>query len=68
MAQAALGAEDISEPVVYLLRKYGVAFCLTAGEMQKITFDSQSTLAAQVAVSTYRAALTELLRKKGVSI
>ena len=26
MAQAALGAEDISEPVVYLLRKYGVAF------------------------------------------
>ena len=68
MAEAALAAEDNSEPVVYLLRKYGVAFCLTAGEMQKITFDNQPTLAARVAVSAYRAALTELLRKKGVSI
>ena len=68
MAETALAAEDISEPVVYLLRKYGVAFCLTAGEMQKITFDRQSTLAAQVAVSARKAALTELLRQKGVSI
>ena len=68
MAEASLAAEDISEPVVYLLRKYGVAFCLTAGEMQKIAFDRQSTLAAQVAVSARKAALTELLRQKGVSI
>ena len=68
MAETALAAEDISEPVVYLLRKYGVAFCLTAGEMQKIAFDRQSTLAAQVAVSARKAALTELLRQKGVSI
>ena len=67
-AEAALEAEEISEPVVYLLRKYGVAFCLTAGEMQQITFDKQSTLAAQVAVGSQKAALTALLKQKGVSI
>ena len=68
VAEASAAAEEISEPVVYLLRKYGVAFCLTAGEMQTVKFDKQSTLAAQAAVSSYRAALSALLKQKGVSI
>lgn len=67
-SQAALNAGEVSEPVVYLLRKYGVAFCLTAGEMQKIIFDEQSTLAATVMVGGKKAALAALLKKKGVSL
>lgn len=67
-AQAAQNTGDVSEPVVYLLRKYGVVFCVTAGEMQKMIFDPQSTLAASIVVSNKKAALAELLKKKGVSL
>ena len=67
-SQAARDTGDVSEPVVYLLRKYGVAFCVTAGEMQNIRFDQQATLAATVVVSTKKAALSALLKQKGVSI
>lgn len=66
VAQADNG--ELSEPVVYLLRKYGVPFCVTAGEMQKILFDKQSSLAATVQVSSQKAALGALLKQKGVSL
>ncbi len=64
-AQAAGDTGDVSEPVVYLLRKYGVAFCVTAGEMQHIQWDKQGALAATVVVSTKKAALSALLKEKG---
>ena len=66
-AQAAANTGEVSEPVIYLVRKYGVAFCVTAGEMQKILFDSSSTVAKTMVVSGYRAALSALLTKKGVT-
>ncbi len=67
-SQAAKNTGDVSEPVIYLLRKYGVVFCLIAGEMQKIVFDKQSTLVATIPVGSKKAALAERLKKKGVSI
>lgn len=66
-SQAAVHTGEISEPTVYLVRKYGVAFCVTAGEMQKIIFDSQSTVAKTIVVSQQKAALGELLSQKGVT-
>lgn len=57
---------DISEPVVYLLRKYGVPFCITVGEMQKIQFDSSASLAATVSVTEEKRALDQLLSEKGM--
>lgn len=66
-SQAALSTGEVSEPVVYLVRKYGVAFCVTAGEMQKIIFDSAATVAKTLVVSGYKAALGELLSQKGVT-
>lgn len=68
MAAAAASTEDISEPVVHLLRKYGVAFCVTVGEMQKIEFDKQAVLVETLNVSSRKAALSALLKQKGVSI
>ena len=68
LAAAAGEAGDISEPVVYLLRKYGVGFCLILPEMQKVQFDKQSTLAAELSVSSKKAALSALLKEKGVSL
>ncbi len=70
IARAASQADtgEISEPVVYLLRKYGVPFCVTAGEMQKILFDKQSNIAAVISVSAQKAALGTLLKQKGVSL
>ncbi len=68
LSEAALETGDVSEPVVYLLRKYGVAFCVTAGEMQKIKFDRQAVLAASVTVPAKRAELAALLKRKGVTI
>lgn len=68
VSQAVLDTGEISEPVVYLLRKYGVAFCLTAGEMQKICFDKQSTVAETVVVNEKKAALAALLSEKGVKL
>jgi hypothetical protein len=67
-AQAAADTGELSEPVVYLVRKYGVAFCVTAGEMQKIIFDSQSTVAETIVVSKHKAALGALLNGKGVKL
>lgn len=66
-SQAAVHTGEISEPTVYLVRKYGVAFCVTAGEMQKVIFDSQSTVAKNIVVSQQKAALGELLSQKGVT-
>lgn len=66
MARAVAAAEDISEPVVYLLRKYGIPFCITAGEMQKIIFDSSASLAATISVTVQKAALSALLAEKGI--
>lgn len=66
-SQAAVHTGEISEPTVYLVRKYGVAFCVTAGEMQKVIFDSQSTVAKTIVVSQQKAALGELLSQKGVT-
>ena len=67
-ADAAVSSGDIAEPVIYLVRKYGVAFCVTASEMQKIRFDEQSTLALELSVSGKKTALSALLREKGVSL
>ncbi len=67
-AVARAGAGEMAEPVVYLVRKYGVPFCVTGGEMQTIIFDEQSSLAATISVSSQKAALSALLKKKGVSI
>ncbi len=67
-AEAAADTGDFSEPVVYLLRKYGVAFCVTAGDMQPIAYDKKSTLAAAVAVAEKKAALNSLLSEKGITI
>lgn len=64
---AVANTQDISEPVVYLLRKYGVSFCVTAGEMQKIVFDSSATLAATVSVTVQKTALRTLLVEKGMT-
>ena len=66
-SQAAVHTGEISEPTVYLVRKYGVAFCVTAGEMQNEIFDSQSTVAKTSVVSQQKAALGELLSQKGVT-
>ena len=63
-----MNAMEISEPVVYLVRKYGVAFCVTAPEMQRIWFDRQSTLTLTLSVSEKKAALAALLKQKGVSL
>ena len=68
MAAAAADTGELSQPVVYLYRKYGVAFCVTAGEMQKIQPDRQAVQAAVLNVSQLRAALTGLLKEKGVSV
>lgn len=65
VSQAAVAAEDLSEPVVYLLRKYGVPFCITAGEMQKMIFDSSAALAVTVNVAELKSALGALLQEKG---
>ncbi len=65
VALAVAAAEDISEPVVYLLRKYGVPFCITAGEMQKMIFDSSAALAVTVSVTEQKTALSALLSEKG---
>jgi len=65
-AEAAASTGDISEPVVYLLRKYGVSFCITAGEMQKLNFDTKAALAAKIPVGHRKAALSALLKQKGV--
>ncbi len=66
VACAVAAPQDISEPVVYLLRKYGVPFCVTAGEMQKIIFDNNCTLVATVSVTQQKAALGALLMEKGI--
>jgi hypothetical protein len=67
-AQAAQDTGDISEPVVYLVRKYGVAFCVTAGEMQKIKFDAQTIQAETLVVGEKKAALGALLSRKGARL
>jgi DNA-binding transcriptional MerR regulator len=66
LSQAAVQVEDISEPVIYLLRKYGVPFCVTAGELQKLKFDSNATLVTTVSVGAQKAALGALLAEKGI--
>ena len=68
MAEAAADTGELDEPVVYLLRKYGVAFCLTAGELQELKFDRQSVPVTRLEVNEKKAALTALLRQKGVSL
>ncbi len=65
-AQAVKDTGEVSEPVVYLVRKYGVAFCVTAGEMQRILFDRDSTVAETIVVGEQKAALGALLKQKGV--
>lgn len=57
---------EISEPVVYVVRKYGVPFCITVGEMQKIQIDCDAALAATVSVSQQKRALDTLLGEKGM--
>lgn len=64
-SQAAVDTGEVSEPVIYLARKYGVAFCVTAGEMQRVIFDKQATVAKTIVVSKYKAALGEMLSRKG---
>lgn len=67
LAKAAMDVnEDISEPVVYLLRKYGVPFCVTAGEMQKVIFDSSAAMVVKISVSEKKQSLGALLKEKGV--
>lgn len=67
MARAVAGADpEMSEPVVYLMRKYGVPFCITAGEMQKIIFDSSAVLAEKLSVSKMKSELSALLQEKGL--
>jgi len=68
LSEAAVAAGDLAEPVVYLVRKYGVAFCVTAAQMQNVIFDRQSTLALTLAVSEKKAALGALLSGKGVKL
>lgn len=60
------GDSEINEPVVYLVRKYGVPLCVTAGEMQKLIFDDGATVAKTVAVNPMNAALNALLNEKGI--
>lgn len=62
----AAASPEISEPVVYVLRKYGVPFCITAGEMQKIQFDGSAVLAATISVAEQRQKLDALLTEKGM--
>ena len=64
VSAAVVASGDIQDPVVYLLRKYGVAFCVTASEMQQVLFDSGASLAASVSVSIQRAGLSTLLGTK----
>ena len=58
----AAASPEISEPVVYVLRK----FCITAGEMQKIQFDGSAVLAATISVAEQRQKLDALLTEKGM--
>lgn len=68
LSQAVQDTGDVSEPAVYLVRKYGVAFCVTAGEMQTVKFDHGATVAKTLVVSNQKAALGALLSKKGVKL
>lgn len=68
LSQAVLDTGDVSEPAVYLVRKYGVAFCVTAGEMQNVKFDKNATVAKTLVVSNQKAALGALLNQKGVKL
>lgn len=68
LSQAVLDTEGVSEPAVYLVRKYGVAFCVTAGEMQTVKFDKNATVAKTLVVSNLKAALGALLSRKGVKL
>ena len=58
--------ESNSKKCTYVVRKYGVPFCITAGEMQKIQFDGDAALAATVSVSQQKRALDTLLGEKGM--
>ncbi len=66
IAKAAGETENISQPVIYLIRKYGVPFCIIAGEMQTFKFDSGAALAATISVTQEKAALDALLQEKGL--
>lgn len=66
IAKAAGEAGSVSQPVIYLFRKYGVPFCITAGEMQTFQFDSGATLAATISLTQEKAALDALLQEKGL--
>lgn len=68
LSEAAIDAGDLAEPVVYLVRKFGVGLCVTAAEMQNVKFDRQSTLALTLRVSEKKAALGTLLSGKGVKL
>ena len=67
-AEAVAETGELSQPVVYLYRKYGVSFVVCAGEMQKIQVDRQAALAASLNVSELRFALGGMLKEKGVSV
>ncbi len=68
VSQAVGNTGDMSEPVVYLLRKYGIPFCVTAGEMQKLIFDRSAVLAATISVAAVKARLGALLAEKGLNL
>lgn len=69
VSQAVVQADsDLSEPIVYFIRKYGVPFCVTAGEMQKIIIDPNAVVAKKISVSEMRTKLSQLLKEKGMKL
>lgn len=66
ISNAATQVGELSQPVIYLLRKYGVSFCITAGEMQTFQFDTSATLATSISLTRKKAELDALLQEKGL--
>lgn len=64
LSQAVKKAED--DRRVYLVRKYGVAICVTADQVEHIEFDPNASVAVELTVEEQKSDLLQLLRRQGV--
>ena len=58
--------EAIGEPLVWVLRKYGIAFCITTGDMQHLILDKDTVLIEKLQLNALQAEIDARLRRKGV--
>lgn len=57
-------AED--DRKIYLVRKYGVAICVIAGQVERVEFDPNASVAMELTVEEQKSELLQLLRRQGV--